>query len=164
MDPEVLILRDPRESTRKCSLTPLRGRPGIVIIEYHPERTLDAAGRILLHPEAEVLTSGDAVGRDGAPGLLLLDCAWRRVDQLLSTVRGPLVRRALPLLKTAYPRRSRVFQDPEAGLASVEALYAARAILGQPCADLLNGYRWAEAFLKQNPTLNPKPNTARNSS
>ena len=40
------------------------------------------------------------------------------------------MRRALPSgIKTAYPRVSKVFADPSAGLASVEALYAALLIL-----------------------------------
>ena len=43
---DVLILRDPRESTRKCSLTPLRGLPGIEFVTYAHDRRVDAAGRI----------------------------------------------------------------------------------------------------------------------
>ncbi|MDP6520907.1 MAG: DUF367 domain-containing protein, partial [Planctomycetota bacterium] len=140
MEPTILILRDPRESRRKCSLTPLRGRPGIDFVDYHPEHTLEAGGRILLQPTAPVLTAADG-GAAAGRGLLLLDCAWRRVDQLLATVRGDYLTRSLPALVTAYPRRSRIFQDPDLGLASVEALYAARAILGCPSQDLLDGYR-----------------------
>ena len=56
-------------------------------------------------------------------------------------------------LVTAYPRRSRLFADPAQGLASVEALYAALAILGRPRPELLEGYRWASEFLRANPEL-----------
>jgi pre-rRNA-processing protein TSR3 len=155
MEAEILILRDPRESQRKCSLTSLRGSPGIQFVEYHPERTLEAGGRILLQPEAPVLREDDGLWESGHRGLLLLDCAWRRVDQLLATVRGEFLPRSLPPLVTAYPRRSRVFQDPLRGLASVEALYAAQAILGRQRGDLLTEYRWAGAFLDLNPGLAP---------
>jgi len=141
----VLILRDPRESVAKCSLTPLRGLEGIRFVSYYPDRRLEAAGRILLHPDGDELTEADR-GAD----LLLIDCAWRRVDTLLRTVDGDLRRRRLPPLRTAYPRRSKAYDDPPTGLASVEALYAAFAILGDPRPDLLEGYPWGEEFLRLN--------------
>jgi len=147
-EPEILILRDPRESRRKCSLTPLLGLPGVSLVVHHRERRLNAAGRILLSPDGEELSRADA-GR----GLFLVDCSWRRVPTLLAAVDGDPIPRRLPLLVTAYPRRSRIFADPEQGLASVEALYAALAILGRPRPELLAGYRWAEEFLALNPQL-----------
>jgi pre-rRNA-processing protein TSR3 len=64
-----------------------------------------------------------------------------------------MVRRRLPPLATAYPRKSRQFEDPASGLASVEALYAALAILGEARPDLLAQYRWAQGFLDANPQL-----------
>jgi len=144
----VLVLRDPRESLARCSLTPLRGRSDVRFVDYHPERTLDAHGRILLHTEGEPLSEADR-GRD----LLLVDCSWRRVESLLATVGGEVHRRRLPPLVTAYPRRSRTFPDPPRGLASVEAVYAATAILGEPLPGLFDGYRWGEEFLRLNPGL-----------
>jgi pre-rRNA-processing protein TSR3 len=54
---------------------------------------------------------------------------------------------------TAYPRRSRTFTDPERGLASIEALFAALALLGEPRRELLDGYRWAAEFLAANTGL-----------
>lgn len=148
MNRDVLILRDPRESTKKCSLTPLRGLAGVRFVNYDPDRRLAAEGRVLLHAEGEPIGESDR----GLP-LLLLDCAWRRVPKLLATVDGPFRLRSLPRLTTAYPRRSTTFEDPEQGLASVEALYAACALLGRPDPELLEGYRWAAAFLEANPGL-----------
>jgi pre-rRNA-processing protein TSR3 len=145
---DVLIVRDPRESTKKCSLTPLRGAASLRFVGYDAERRVDAGVRTWLHPEGDLLTRDDA-GR----GLLLIDCAWRRVAQLRRTIDGELVPRRLPALRTAYPRVSREFQDPEAGLASVEALYAALALLGEPRPELLVGYRWAREFFELNPEL-----------
>jgi pre-rRNA-processing protein TSR3 len=145
VEPEVLILRDPRESTKKCSLTPLRGVPGIRFVDYSPEHRLDAGGRVLLHTEGELIGPGDA-GR----GLLLIDCSWRRVASLLRVVDGAPVRRRLPPLQTAYPRRSNTFEDPLEGLASVEALYAALALMGSKRPELLDAYRWADEFLRLN--------------
>lgn len=145
---DILILRDPRESAAKCSLTPLRGLAGVRFVEYHPERRLAAGERVLLHPEGELLSPADR-GLD----LLLIDCAWRRVPSLLRTVDGTLHARRLPPLSSAYPRRSKTFRDPELGLASVEALFAAAALLGTPRPELLQAYRWREAFLSANPEL-----------
>jgi len=145
---DVLILRDPRESTAKCSLTPLRHFPGIRFLSWKHDRRFDVGVRVLLHPDGEEITEADA----GRP-LLLIDCAWRRVPNLLATCDGELSLRRLPRLVTAYPRRSHTFVDPEQGLASVEALYAALALLGRPRPDLLASYRWAEEFLARNPEL-----------
>jgi pre-rRNA-processing protein TSR3 len=144
-DLDILILRDPRESVKKCSLTPLRGMSGVQFVNYHRDRTIDAAGRVLLDPEGEELSAQDA-GR----GLFLIDCSWRRLENLGRTVTGEPVRRRLPRLLTAYPRKSRVFDDPEAGLASIEALYAAAFLLWGPVPALLEGYRWSTEFLELN--------------
>lgn len=144
---EVLIYRDPRESLAKCSLTPLRGRPGIEFIDYDHTSRVDVGRRLLLHTDGPLLSPADAaLGLD----LLVVDCAWRRVPTLMRMIDGELVHRRLPELITAYPRVSRIFEDPSCGLASVEALYAALALLGAPRPELLEGYYWAEAFLAAN--------------
>lgn len=145
---DILILRDPRESPKRCSLTPLRGMPGVRFVHYRPELELEAEGRILLHPDGDPLAPSDS-----GPGLLLIDCSWRRLELLLRTVRGEPARRRLPALASAYPRRSRTFPDPTRGLASVEALYAATALLGQVRPELLAEYRWRAEFLEANPDL-----------
>ena len=134
---------------KKCSLTPLRGMAGIEVVDYRPGNRVDAGGRVWLHPEGEVLSEADR-----GLGLFLIDCSWRRVDTLLRTVDGEPVRRRLPELKTAYPRVSRTFEDPSTGLASVEALFAAVAILaGEADPELLESYRWRDEFLRLNPAL-----------
>jgi pre-rRNA-processing protein TSR3 len=146
--PDILILRDPRESTKKCTLTPLRGLPDIELRTYASDRRMEADGRILLTTDGELLSPAD-----GGRGLLLIDCSWRRVRQLRATVDGDLVPRRLPPLTSAYPRRSKDFEDPAEGLASVEALHAALTLLGRPRQDLLATYRWREEFLAANPSL-----------
>jgi pre-rRNA-processing protein TSR3 len=142
---DILILRDPHEAAAKCSLTPLRGMEGVRFVEYRGDVRLAAGGRVLLHPDGEELSRDDR-GR----GLLLVDCSWRRVPKLLRALEGQLLPRRLPPFVSAYPRKSKTFPDPAEGLASVEALYLATAILGEPRAELLNAYRWGEAFLAAN--------------
>jgi small subunit ribosomal protein S12 len=85
MGMDVLILRDPRESAKKCSLTPVRGMEGVRFVAYDGARRLDAGKRVLLHTEGSEITAADR----GKP-LLLIDCAWRKVPQLLATVDGEL--------------------------------------------------------------------------
>jgi len=142
---DVLILRDPHEAAAKCSLTPLRGLPGVRFVDHRPGCRIEAGERILLHPEGDELGPADR-GR----GLLLVDCSWRRLPRLLRAVEGAPPRRRLPPLVSAYPRRSKTYRDPDSGLASVEALYAAAWLLGTPWPELLDGYHWREAFLAAN--------------
>ncbi len=147
-DPYVLILRDPRESIAKCSLTPLRGMSGIQFRTYAPDRRLDAGGRVLLTTDGELLGPDDA-----ERGLLVIDCSWRRVPSLHATLDGDFLERRLPRLTTAYPRRSSTFEDPSTGLASVEALYAALALVGRRRPEILDDYYWRAEFLAANPGL-----------
>lgn len=148
MDLDVLIVRDPREAARKCSLTPLRGLPGVRFVSWRPSLRLDVGARVLLDPQGEPIAE-----RDRGMPLLVLDCAWKHLPSLRRSVLGDLAPRRLPALATAYPRKSKVFVDPSEGLASIEALYAAVALLDRPRLELLAAYRWRERFLELNPTL-----------
>ena len=65
---------NPRESTKKCSLTPLRGFPGVRFFSWKHDRRFEVGARVLLHADGDPITDRDA----GQP-LLLIDCAWRRV-------------------------------------------------------------------------------------
>jgi len=141
-------VRDPREPARKCSLTPLRGMVDVRFISMRFGRRVDAGRRILLHPDGEALSPADR-----GIGLLLIDCTWRKVSKFAKRIDGELLRRRLPELVTAYPRHSKLAPDPEHGLASVEALYAAVALLDIPRPELLARYRWAADFLAANPDL-----------
>lgn len=146
--PDVLIWRDFRESAKKCSLMPLRGREGIEIRRYASDRTCDGSGRILLHPDAPALTPED----DGH-GLLILDSSWTRLPKLVERVVGEPIRRSLPRLVTAYPREGKIVKNPDGGLASVEALFAALCVLGFRDESLLDQYHFAEEFFRRNPWL-----------
>jgi pre-rRNA-processing protein TSR3 len=54
--------------------------------------------------------------------------------------------RSLPPWTTAYPRLSKTRPDPEDGLATIEAIFAAYTILGRPTEGLLDNYLWADQF------------------
>lgn len=143
--PEVVVIRHPKERIAKCSLRFLHEREGMTFYKATKDFRFDATGYLLLAADAPVLSPADA----GHP-LLLLDSTWRYLPQLAACVDGEPVRRSLPrAVRTAYPRVSRVFEDPANGLASVEALYAALRMLGHEDASLLDGYRWKDEFLAQ---------------
>jgi pre-rRNA-processing protein TSR3 len=85
---------------------------------------------------------------DAGRPLLLLDSTWRLLPQLEACLHGQAIRRTLPAVPTAYPRVSKLTNDPTRGLASVEALYLAKLMLGERDDTLLEDYYWAEAFMR----------------
>lgn len=138
------VIRHPKERIRKCSLRFLHERPEMTFLRGKPGLRFDATGFLLLSVDAPPLSPAD----QGAP-LLLLDSTWRRLTQLEECVIGAPIRRSIPGgLRTAYPRVSKVFDDPADGLASVEALYVARKLLGDDDPELLAGYHWQQEFLE----------------
>ena len=144
---KVVVLRDPKESIRKCSLTPLRRRNDFTFLEWRGGLSLfDASGMTLLAVDAPSLSRVDS----GRP-VLVLDCSWKKVERMTRCLRGEPPRRSIPEgLVTAYPRKSKTFPDPEAGLASVEALFVASLVLGEEDRSLLEGYPFVLDFLERN--------------
>jgi pre-rRNA-processing protein TSR3 len=148
---KTIIIRLNKESVKKCSLTPLRQRDDLDIEWHHCDigEEVNVGSVTLLHPDGEMLSSDD----DSRP-LLLVDSSWRDLPRVLATVRGEFNLRCLPkTLLTAYPRKSKTFEDPETGLASVEALHAATVFLGRRDDSLLEGYHFREQWLQQNTQL-----------
>ena len=139
------VIRHPRERISKCSLRFLHDRPEMTFLRGKPDFRFDATGFTLLAVDAAPLSE-----QDNTRPLLLLDSTWRWLPQLLDCVVGTPERRSIPgNIRTAYPRTSKLWQDPEAGLASIEALYLARRLLGDNDPTLLTGYHWKTAFLEQ---------------
>lgn len=143
MTTHVTVLRHPKERIAKCTLRFLHDREDFTFLKATPKLRFDATGYTLLAVDAPELTPADA----GRP-LLLLDATWRHLPALMACLEGEPVRRSIPAgVRTAYPRRSKLFQDPDRGLASVEAVYVARRILGEDDPSLLDGYHWKAEFL-----------------
>lgn len=145
------VIRHPKERLSKCSLTPLHDRPDIVFHKCSHGFEFDASEFTLLAVDAPALTEADA-----HRPLLLLDSTWRLLPRLMQSLRGAPVRRSVdPRLVTAFPRRTRDGTDPPTGLASVEALFAAYAALGQRDDALLADYYWRDEFLRGWQALQP---------
>jgi pre-rRNA-processing protein TSR3 len=155
MDYDLILLRLKKESPKKCSLTPLRRRDELPVRWIHCAigDEVDVGDVVLLHPDGEVLSPQD---RDRP--LLLIDSSWRDLPRVLRGVSGDMRLRKLPnCLRTAYPRKSLTFDDPTNGLASIEALHAACALLGKRDDSLLDGYYWADEYLRLNAEFLPAP-------
>jgi pre-rRNA-processing protein TSR3 len=157
-----LIIQDHKENRRKCTLAPLAALEGFTFVRVaRPPRsgggdleTIELGAGILLELGAPCLTRADReLVTEGS--VVLLDSTWARVPQVLRRLRvrsgARLERRSLPgAVVTAYPRVSKLYQDPPCGLASVEAVYAASLVLGEPRPEVLRDYRWGEEFLRRN--------------
>lgn len=145
MNSPVTVIRHAKERVSKCSLRHLHDRPGFTFLRARPGFRFDASGFTVLAIDAPPLAPDDA----GRP-LLLLDSSWRYLPQLAACLHGSPIARSVPRdIVTAYPRASRVFEDPRFGLASVEALYVALRLLGDDDPTLLDGYHWRAQFLAQ---------------
>ena len=145
---KTIILRHRRENLKKCSLRGLENRPDMQFFTYPTAKLPDLKGYVLLSLDAPVLTEDD---KDF--GIFLLDATWRWADKMDQFVQQHAIieKRSLPgHFKTAYPRRQLDCPDPDAGLASIEALYIAYHILGRESQNLLDHYHWKDQFLSLN--------------
>ena len=157
-----LILRHQRENLKKCSLRGLEKTPGFHFLTYPTSCLPDLSDYVLLALDGEPLTSEDAQS-----GLFLLDATWRYAAKMHAFVlkqHGKSMKtRSIPSgYKTAYPRCQPDCPDPEAGLASIEALYVAYKITGRDTTGLLDNYYWTEQFLSLNKDLNDKTTLSKN--
>lgn len=146
---EYEIIVDHSETANKCTILPLAYRPDFQI----KRRPHSLKADILLHPDGIPITQLKDLSQVQRLGAV--DCVWRRLDPILQKISGPL-----PLLVsipadflTAYPRASRKDFDPEGGLATIEALFIAAALLGRWDQSLLREYYFGEKFLRENAVM-----------
>ena len=145
MSLSVVIIVRHGEDRAQCTIQRLRGTPGLEFLLYPLRQKPDLSRHLLLAPGAPPLTLADA-----SRPLLLLDANWRHVAKMRNAIE-PVEVRSIPLgWRTAYPRRSKIHTDPDAGLATVEALFAALCVLGRRDDSLLRLYPWRDAFLALN--------------
>ncbi len=141
-----IILRHRRENLKKCSLRGLETRSDMQFYTYPKKAPPTLANYILLDLNGPPLTK-----EDSHLGLFLIDGTWDRAKTMIKSIKEPLITRSLPAnIKTAYPRRQLSCDDPERGLASIEALYIAYHILGLDTTGLFDRYHWKSIFLEIN--------------
>lgn len=133
---------------KKCSLSGLETLDELHFFRY-PQATLPPLDHYLI-----LSLDGPPLSQeDSHYGLLLIDATWRYAKTMLHSLPpfGPHQLRSLPShFRTAYPRRQPDCDQPERGLASVEALYIAHKLMGRSTEGLLDHYHWADQFLDQN--------------
>lgn len=143
-----IILRHKRENLKKCSLRGLEGKCGFQFFSYPDPILPELNGYFLLSMEGKPVSREDA-----ACGLFILDGTWRYAERMFLNV--PILKtlptRSLPPdLRTAYPRRQEDCEEPDRGLASIEAIYAAYRLMGRDTTELLDYYHWKQEFLEKN--------------
>jgi pre-rRNA-processing protein TSR3 len=144
----VAVVLHPREKLSKCSAWPLRERGEFDFYRFPDERVPEIENCVRLGLGGELLSPADA-----GKTLLVLDATWRYAERMEAEYASVPLRGLSPGWKTAYPRDSKLFADPQEGLATAEALYAAYLALGRDPEGLLDRYRWRERFLELNADL-----------
>ena len=142
--PRTIIVVHSHERRSKCSVEPLRGRDDFAFFTFPEKVTLPTENYILLGMGGPVLSADDA-----GSGLFVLDATWRLAGKMERHYLDMPVR-TLPPIKTAYPRVSKLNHDPDGGLATIEAVYAALKLMNRPVEDLLDNYYWKQEFLELN--------------
>ncbi|MEW4487200.1 hypothetical protein AB1L42_03915 [Thalassoglobus sp. JC818] len=145
--PPTIIVVHPKEKRSKCSVEPLRGTPGFEFWKFPVDRTEPMTGYYRLGIGGPQLTP-----EDRNSGLLVLDATWKLAGPMEEAFDDVPIR-SLNSWKTAYPRKSKLFEDPAEGLATIEAVFAAYSQLGRPTDGLLDSYYWGEKFLEINSDL-----------
>lgn len=145
--PPTIIVVHRRENRKKCSVEPLRERTGFIFWTYPDNGPESLAGYVRLGIGGPLLSVADSTS-----GLLVIDATWRLAERMEKKYADIPVR-SLPNWQTAYPRVSKVFDDPSSGLATIEAIYAAYHAMGRSTDGLLDQYHWSEEFLAINGEL-----------
>ena len=138
-----IILRHRKENLKKCSLRGLETRSDMQFFTYPKQSLPPLTNYVLLDLEGPLLSL-----EDNQYGLFLIDGTWNYARTMKNSIKEPLMTRSPPKhIKTANPRRQPSCDDPERGLASVEALFIAYQILGYSTDHLLDHYHWRDQFL-----------------
>jgi pre-rRNA-processing protein TSR3 len=147
------VVLDCGETANKCTISPLASRADFRLI-YAKTSPLFGPfqAEILLHHQGECLTTLKNKITAPIAGISCIDCIWRRLDHLLDRVAQPLphLARIPEGFITAYPRKSKVCPDPENGLATIEAIFVAAALLGHWDLTLFSKYYFGKKFIELN--------------
>ncbi len=147
--PATIILRHRRENLKKCSLRGLEELSSFSFYTYPKDHLPEHAGYILLSLGEKELSY-----EDKDYGIYLIDGTWKLASKMDKTLPFHPEKRSLPKgFKTAYRRRQEDCEDPESGLASIEALYIAYVILDRTDESLLDNYHFKDEFLAKNHEL-----------
>jgi pre-rRNA-processing protein TSR3 len=147
-----LVVMDSKENTKKCTVAPLSGRSDFHFEIFDRGKVvpkLDAA--FLLHIDGVPLQDLPKVNNQEAT-LAVIDSHWKACEKIIRFITPPLpsLVKIPPDFVTAYPRSSKIFADPDGGLATIEAVFIAATFLGTWDETLLDHFHWKKEFLRLN--------------
>ena len=146
-----IILRHRKENLKKCSLRGLETSQDILFYTYPQHIPANLTHYVMLHLGDD---STQALSKEDLhSGLFFLDSTWNYEKKMHDRIQKEhkLIYRSIPShFVTAYPRQQTGCEDPERGLATVEALYIAYTILGLSTDGLLDHYYFGKSFLEKN--------------
>ncbi len=142
--PPTVIVVHPKERKSKCTVQPLREDDRFSFWKF-PRIGPEPLDRYVRLGYGGEIISQDDYDR----GLLVLDGTWKLAEKMEEPFKEIEIR-SLPPWKTAYPRVSKMFEDPQGGLATIEAIFAAYHLMGRDTEGLLDHYHWADQFLELN--------------
>lgn len=146
-----IILRHRKENLKKCSLKGLETHQHLIFYSYPHRMPENLQGYVMIHLGDH--TTKPLSRDDLDKGIFFLDSTWNYEKKMHDRLRKDhlLVYRSLPsFFSTAYPRQQTGCQDPQRGLATVEALFIAYKILGLSTDGLLDHYHFGKEFLEKN--------------
>ncbi len=142
--PPTVIVVHPKERKSKCTVQPLRGDDRFSFWKF------PGTGPEPLDEYVRLGYGGKLISqKDQNRGLLVLDATWKLAEKMEEPYKEMEVR-SLPPWTTAYPRVSKMFENPQDGLATIEAIFAAYHLMGRKTDGLLDNYHWANEFLELN--------------
>jgi ribosome biogenesis protein Tsr3 len=145
------VILDEGETANKCTIAPLSYRQDFKLLRVKSDKPLGPlTANIILHHQGKCLLRMKS--QTETLGLAAIDCVWKRLNTLLSRIQGtlPVLGRIPDGFETAYPRRSKQMTDPDTGLATIEAIFVATAILKKWDPTLLSEYYFGRKFVELN--------------
>lgn len=139
-----IIWRHRKENLKKCSLRYLENKEDFLFLTYPRDSLSDLSNYILLTLDGPILTENDK-----NKGLFFIDATWN-LAKVMERQLPYMIKRSLPSYKTAYPRRQTGCEDPQRGLATLEAIYIAYKITQRNTDGLLDHYYFKDLFLTIN--------------
>ena len=149
------VLMDKKENPRKCTIAPLKDRTDFKIRYFQRNMKIPAFQTTLLLHIDGISLDEFAKSSMNVESIGVIDCTWKKVEGALSRLEKPfpMLARIPNGFLTAYPRKNAHGLDPDAGLATIEAIFIAAAFCGQWDESLLEHYHFGKDFLKINAPL-----------
>jgi pre-rRNA-processing protein TSR3 len=147
------VVLDYTERPSKCTVAGLTHRQDFAFkVVGQDQLTTPLRSDVLLHTEGPSIDQTELFQSKLCQSIAVIDCNWKRVDEIMALVPEPIPPKVcIPEgFITAYPRRNKEGSDPSQGLATIEAIFIAAALMGTTDYSLLKEYYFGADFLRIN--------------